>query len=111
MKQSNLTLVETETAFFHLSGISHQRTHVFCSGLYWLYSDTMSKIGVLGHGLIKSGEFYDCLKIGPSMSCRIFLLPCALWLGFLLIPKSQDFSPIYVLATTLDGNIVGVQTT
>lgn len=96
---------ETETAFFHLSQFPINVLHVFCSGRYLLYSDTMSKIGVLDMDSLKVVNFYDCLKIGPSMSCRIFtsLRPMA---RVSCNSEVSRFSPIYVLATTLDGNIV-----
>lgn len=65
----------------------------------------MSKIGVIDVETMKVVNFYDYLKFGPNMACRIFTSPAPVG----RIPRGSGvsrFLPIYVVATTIDGNIL-----
>lgn len=90
---------------FQLSQFPINVLHLFNNGRYVLYSDTMSKIGVIDVASMTVVNFYDYLKFGPNMACRVITAPT---LAGRVSPGTSvsRFLPIYVLATTIDGNIL-----
>ena len=68
---------------------------------YVLYTDSMSKVGIIDTVKFEVVKFYDNLKIGPLVFCKFITSPS--------IKRSKRkarnwlyFDPIYVLATTID---------
>lgn len=96
---------QVEKTSFRLSQFPINVLRVFSNGRYLLYSDTMSKVGVIDVELMKVVNFYDYLKFGPNMTCRIFTSSTAVGRVSCNTGVSR-FMPIYVVATTIDGNIL-----
>lgn len=89
----------------HLSQFPINTLHVFGQGRYLLYTDAMSKIGVIDIHSYEIVNFYDFLKIGPTVTCKVYTCSDS----SSKFPKStalSKFKPIYVVATTIDGNMV-----
>lgn len=88
-----------------LSQFAIHALHVFNRGRFLLYADAMSKIGVLDTRTMKVVNFYDHLRIGPTLASRVYTTPDHL----VKLPtnsKVSKFKPIYVVATTIDGALV-----
>lgn len=89
----------------HLSQFPINTLHVFGQERYLLYTDTMSKIGVIDINSFEIVNFYDFLKIGPTVTCKVYTCSDT----SPKFPKStalSKFNPVYVVATTIDGNMV-----
>lgn len=68
-------------------------------GRYLIYTDTMSKVGVIDLDTFEIVNFYDGLEFGPTMSMRVVVSPSV---GYV----RGRFFPVYLMASTLDGRIV-----
>lgn len=89
----------------HLSQFPINTLHVFGQGRYLLYTDTMSKVGVIDIYSFEIVNFYDYLKIGPTVNTKVYSCPDSTS----KLPKAtalSKFRPVYVVATTIDGNLV-----
>lgn len=88
-----------------LSQFSINSLQVFNHGHYLVYTDSMSKAGVINLKTLRVVNFYDYLRIGPTLSSRIYT-------SNETASKVSDssriskFSPIYLVATTIDGAVV-----
>lgn len=96
---------EDPERILHLSQFSINTLHVFGQGRYLLYTDTMSKIGVMDVYTYEIVNFYDFLKIGPTVVSKVYSCPESV-LKLLKSTTLSKFKPIYVVAATIDGNIV-----
>lgn len=87
----------------HLSQFPINTLQVFHGGKYLLYTDTMSKVGVIDIETNEVVAFYDYLKIGPTVSSRVYTskFPRVNWKD-----DSSKFDPVYVLASTVNGDLV-----
>lgn len=88
----------------HLSQFSLNTLNVFNRGRYLVYSDTMSKVGVIDVETMKVVNFFDFLKIGPTVASRVYTAPDTGKVS--KGSKLSRFSPFYVVASTVDGTIV-----
>lgn len=89
----------------HLSSFPINTLHVFNQGRYLLYSDTMSKVGIIDVNSFQVVNFYDYLKIGPTVSSKVYSCPDTVS----RLPSESSvskFKPLYLVAATIDGNIV-----
>lgn len=96
---------KNERQSFQLSQFPISMLHVFSHGRYVVYVDAMSKVGVIDVASMAVVNFYDYLRLGPSMACRVCTAPTPAG----KVPRHSTvarFLPFYVLATTIDGNIV-----
>lgn len=93
---------EEPSKVFHLSSFPINQLHTF--GRYLAYTDTMSKMGIIDTVTFSVVNFYDYLKIGPTVSLKIYT-------SHETTKSSHEsavskFKPVYLVAATIDGNIV-----
>lgn len=90
---------EQAKVVLHLSQFPINLLYVFPGGRLLLYTDTVSKVGVIDVETFEVLSFYDYLKIGPSVSSRVYASPNCLENG-------AHFDPFYLLASTVNGDLV-----
>lgn len=89
----------------HLLQFPINTLHVFANGRYILYTDTMSKAGVLDVCTFEVVNFYDYLKIGPTVASKVYT--CHEAVSKLLKGGSVSrFDPVYLVSSTIDGNVL-----
>lgn len=89
----------------NLSQFPVKTLHVFSKGRYLLYADTMSKVGVVDVETMEVVNFYDFLKIGPTVTSRVYTSPDSMS-KVSKDSKLSKFLPVYIVATTIDGTMV-----
>lgn len=73
-------------------------------GRYVLYTDTMSKAGVIDSASMRIVNYYPDLQMGPAMCCRVYCRTP--------LPKVSPrlrlsrFEPVYLVAASIDGTLV-----
>lgn len=68
---------------------------------YMLYTDSMSKVGIVDTRKFEVVKFYDNLQIGPLVFCR-FITPPSTNRSKHKARNALSFDPIYLLATNID---------
>lgn len=85
-----------------LSQFSITTLKLFSNGKYLLWTDSMSKAGVIKMSNLKTTNQYNHLKIGPMSSCKVIVND--------VIPSRKlneqsslsNFEPIYLMCSTID---------
>lgn len=79
--------------------------HLIAQGRYLLYTDTMSKVGIIDVYTFEIVNFYDYLKIGPTVASKVYDCPDP-ESKLLKTTTLSKFRPIYLVATTINENLV-----
>lgn len=88
-----------------LSQFCINQLQVFNCGQYLFYTDAMSKAGVIDIETLEVVNFFDYLRIGPTLSSQLYTCNDTASKVSRLSQLSR-FLPIYLVATTIDGAVV-----
>lgn len=89
---------------FHLSQFPINNLIPFNNNRYLLYSDTVSKIGIIDLQSFEIVNFYDNLKFGPMMNIKFVINN-----DLKKVSKSNHvskFDPIYLISSTIDKRLI-----
>lgn len=88
-----------------LSQFCINQLKVFNCGQYLFYTDAMSKAGVIDIGTFEVVNFFDYLRIGPTLSSQIYT--CSETTSKVSrLSRLSRFLPVYLVSTTIDGTVV-----
>lgn len=89
----------------HLSQFPIDNLQTFHDKRYLIYTDTMSKVGIIDINSFEIINFYDNLDFGPVMALKLLIND-----GLFKVSKFNNrvskFDPIYLIATTIDQRLI-----